>query len=307
MRENEPIKQGEAVLDSAGLGSHASAGPIIAPAGPIGLIAGAGRLPFLVADGIISTGQGLITVGLSGFASPRLAGLSDEFTWAGVVRMSGWIRFFHSHGISRAVLVGSVRKGEMYSRFRLMKYVPDLRTARIWYGKIRKDKRDNPVLLAVADELASEGIHLMSSVEFCEEHLTTEGFLTKHKPPANVEEDIEFGWRIARASAGLDIGQSLAVKERDIIAVEAIEGTDAMIRRAGQLCKQGGWTLIKVARPNQDMRFDVPTVGPDTMRNLAEAKCRCLVLEAGKTIIVDKPATLELAEKLGIAVLGRQE
>ncbi len=276
-----------------------------AQAGPIGLIAGAGRLPFLVADGVIESGQKLVTVGLSGFASPRLAGLSDEFRWAGVVRLGSWVRFFHNHGISQAVLVGSVRKSEMYSRFRLLKYLPDIRTARIWYGKIRKDKRDNSVLLALADELASEGIHLMSSVKYCQEHLTTAGLLTKAPLPAGVQEDIEFGWRIARASADLDIGQALAVKERDIIAVEAIEGTDAMIKRAGQLCKHGGWTLIKVARPDQDMRFDVPTVGPETMKNLAEAKCQCLVLEADRTIIVDKPSTLGLAEKLGIAVVGK--
>ena len=272
---------------------------------PIGLIAGAGRLPFLVADGIIASGPKLVTIGLKGYASPRLGGLSDEFKWAGLVRVGSWIKFFHRHNISRAVLVGSVRKSEMYSRFRLLKYPPDIRTARIWYGKIRKDKRDNSVLLALAGELASEGIHLMSSVKYCEEHLTTEGLLTQTAPQTGVQEDIEFGWKIARASADLDIGQSIAVKERDIIAVEAIEGTDAMIRRAGQLCKHGGWTLIKVARPDQDMRFDVPTVGPETMRYLVEAKCRCLVLETVRTIIVDKPATLALAEKLGIAVVGK--
>lgn len=275
-------------------------------AGSVGLIAGAGRLPFLVAEGVIASGHKLVTVGLSGFASPRLVGLSDEFAWAGLVRLSSWINFFHRHNITKAVLVGSVSKREMYSRFRLLKYLPDIRTARIWYGKIRKDKRDNSVLLALTDELASEGIHLMSSVKYCEEHLATDGLLT---PGASlrtgVQEDIEFGWQIARGCADLDIGQAIAVKERDIIAIEAIEGTDAMIRRAGKLCKHGGWTLIKVARPDQDMRFDVPTVGPETMRNLAEAKCRCLVLEAGRTIIVDKPATLELAEKLGIAVVGK--
>ncbi len=271
----------------------------------VGLIAGAGRLPFLVADGAIAAGCKLVTVGISGFASPELAGLSDEFTWAGVVRTGQWIRYFHRHNISRAVLVGSVCKSEMYSKFRLLKYLPDLRTARIWYGKIRKDKRDNSVLLALADELASEGINLMSSVKYCPEHLATEGFLTRSTPSGSIHEDIEFGWKIARASADLDIGQALAVKERDIIAVEAIEGTDAMISRAGELCKHGGWTLIKVARPNQDMRFDVPTVGPDTIRNLADAKCRCLVLEAGRCLILDKPATLKIADKLGIAIVGK--
>ncbi|MFW6133812.1 MAG: LpxI family protein, partial [Planctomycetota bacterium] len=141
----------------------------------------------------------------------------------------------------------------------------------------------------------------------CEEHLADEGLMTQTPIPRGAEQDVEFGWRIARASAGLDIGQSIAVKECDIVAVEAMEGTDAMIRRAGRVCRVGGWTLVKVARPKQDMRFDVPTVGPGTLRNLKNAKCACLVLEAGRTLIVDKPATLDLADRLKIAVVGKRD
>ncbi len=114
------------------------------------------------------------------------------------------------------------------------------------------------------------------------------------------------GGRVPGGGPRLDIGQTLAVKECDVIAVEAIEGTDAMIRRAGRLCRTGGWTMIKVARPNQDMRFDVPTVGPQTLRNLKDARCACLVVEAGKTLIVDKPQTLALADELKIAIIGKQ-
>ncbi len=272
---------------------------------PVGLIAGAGRAPFLVAAGILRRNRRLVVVALKGFASPRLTGLADDFTWAGLTRVGRWIRYLRKEGVREAVLIGSVRKKEMYLRFRLLRNLPDIRTARIWYAKVRKDKRDNSVLQAVADELAREGIELASSVKYCQEHLAGEGVMTRTRPSRSVEEDAEFGWRIARSSADLDIGQSVAVKEHDIIAIEAIEGTDEMIRRAGKLCKVGGWTLIKVARPRQDMRFDVPTVGPDTMRNLAEQKCACLVLEAGKTLIADKPATLVLADKLGIAVVGK--
>jgi hypothetical protein len=129
--------------------------------------------------------------------------------------------------------------------------------------------------------------------------------MTRAAVGASLRADVEFGWRIARASAELDIGQSIAVKERDIIAVEAVEGTDAMIRRAGELCPVGGWVMVKVARPEQDMRFDVPTVGPQTISLLAECGCKCLVLEAGRTIVVDKPVTLELADRLGVAVVGK--
>jgi len=271
----------------------------------IGLIAGAGRAPMLVADGILAAGHRLAVVGLKGFASPHLAGLADAFAWGGVLRMGGWIRFFRAQGVRRAVMIGSVRKGDMYLPFRILRYMPDLRAFRIWYGRLRKDKRDNAALLAAADELAGEGIELISSVEYCMDQLADDGVMTKTQPTRDATLDIEFGWPIVRASARLDIGQALAVKERDIIAVEAIEGTDAMIRRAGELCRNGGWTLLKVARPKQDMRFDVPTIGPDTLCNLAACKCICVVVEAGKTLLADKPATLALADKLKIAVVGK--
>jgi hypothetical protein len=272
---------------------------------PVALIAGAGRLPFLAANGIIASGRRLVLVGLRGFASPRLAGLADETHWVGLTRVGDWIRAMRRVGASEAVMVGSVRKADMYSRFRVLRYVPDFRTARVWYATVRHDKRDNAVLLAIADELAGEGIELVSSMKYCKEHLAGEGVLTRTQPGKPQAADIDFGWPIARESARLDIGQSLAVRERDIIAVEAIEGTDAMIARAGALCPAGGWTLVKVARPEQDMRFDVPTIGPETLRNLAAAGCSCLLVEAGRTVILDKPDTLALADRLHIAVVGK--
>lgn len=273
---------------------------------PVGVLAGNGRMPFFVVDGIHAAGRRVAMVGLRGIASPRLIDRADEFTWSGVTRMGRWIRFFKKNGVREVVFIGGVRKREMYSRFRVLRYFPDLRTVLLWYFTLRKDKRDNAVLLATAAEFAGEGIELVSSVKYCPEQLAEEGVMTRTAIPRGALQDVEFGWRIARASAELDIGQSLAVKEGDIIAVEAIEGTDAMIARAGQLCRVGGWTLIKVARPDQDMRFDVPTIGPHTLKNLKEAGCRCLVVEAERTIITDKPTTLALADKLGIAVVGRK-
>jgi len=272
---------------------------------PIGLIAGGGRVPFLVARGVRGAGRELAVAAFRDGASPRLRGLADSFEWVGIARIGSWIGALKSAGVRQAVMVGGVRKKAIYSPWRIFRYIPDWRAFRLWYVRVRADRRDNAILLAIADELAGEGIELISSVEYCKEHLASEGLMTRTALPRGADGDVEFGWRIARASADLDIGQSLAVKERDIIAVEAMEGTDAMIRRAGQLCRSGGWTMIKVARPNQDMRFDVPTVGPETIRNLKVARCRCLVVEAGKTIIVDKPITLALADKLGIAVMGK--
>jgi DUF1009 family protein len=146
---------------------------------------------------------------------------------------------------------------------------------------------------------------LENSIMYCEEHLATAGVMTKHQPSSQVVDDIEFGWPIAKKLGELDIGQALAVKEKEVITVEAIEGTANMIDRAGLFCKSGGWTLIKTSKPNQDMRFDVPCVGPDTIRSLAQNGGKCLVVEAGKTIIIDKPDTIKLANQLGISILGR--
>ncbi|MHC4294959.1 MAG: LpxI family protein [Planctomycetota bacterium] len=274
---------------------------------PVGIIAGSGRTPILVANGIRRAGRSVVLVALRGLASRRLIDLADAFVWSGVTRLGKWISFFRAHGVREVVLIGGVRKSEMYRPLRVLRYIPDWRTPWLWYATLRKDKRDNAVLSAVADELRTEGIELVGSVKYCTEHLADEGLMTKTPVPGSVAEDVEFGWRIARASADLDVGQSVAVKERDIIAVEAMEGTDAMIRRVEQLCHAGRWTMIKVARPNQDVRFDVPTVGPHTIRNLKEARCACLVLEAGMTLIVDKPATLALADKLKIPVVGKRE
>jgi DUF1009 family protein len=273
---------------------------------PVGLIAGHGRMPFLVANGIRAAGRRLVVVGLRDMASPWLMGRADDHTWCGLARVGHWAKALRKWGVRQAVMIGAVRKREMYSPFRFLRFIPDLRSFWIWYIQIRKDKRDNAVLLAVAEALMKDGIELVSSVQYCAEHIAGEGLMTRTPVPRGAEEDVRFGFRLAKASADLDIGQTLAVRERDIIAVEAMEGTDAMIRRAGRLCRTGGWTMVKVARSRQDMRFDVPTIGPGTLRNLKNSRCVCLAVEAGRTLIVDKPVTLDLADQLGIAVIGLQ-
>lgn len=139
---------------------------------------------------------------------------------------------------------------------------------------------------------------------YCKEHLSEAGVMTKLQPSASVAGDIEFGWHIVKKLGELDIGQAIAIKEREVIAVEAIEGTAAMIERAGRFCRSGGWTLIKASKPNQDERFDVPCVGPDTIRSLAENGAKWLAVEADKTIIIGKPETIRLADKLGIGIVG---
>lgn len=270
----------------------------------VGIIAGAGRFPFMVAAGARRAGCHVVLIALHGLADPKLAGEADSFRWSGLARVGLWIRVLKRSGVSRVILAGSVRKRDMYSRFRLLKLLPDPTSLRLWFRALR-DKRNDSVLGAVADEFARHGITMESCVQYCKEDMAPVGVLTRRDPTDEQRADIDFGWRIAKEIGRLDIGQSIAVKETEVIAVEAIEGTDAMIERAGQLCPQGGWSLIKVAKPDQDMRFDVPTIGPDTIANLSKAGAGLLVIEAGKTLIVDREATIEAADRARIVVVAR--
>jgi len=272
----------------------------------LGLIAGEGRLPFLVADGAKRAGLKVVCVGLAETAERSLAGEVDVFYSVALARPGAWIRKLRKHGVTRTVMVGRVPKPRLYTPWRIVRYLPDWRAFRIYYWRLRtRTKLNDSLLGAVADELAAGGIILENSTMYCREHLATAGLMTQTKPRPSVEADIEFGWEIVKRLGEVDIGQAIAVKEKEVIAVEAIEGTAAMIERVGKLCPAGGWTLIKTSKPQQDVRFDVPCVGPDTIRSLADHGGRCLVVEAGRTIIIDKPETMELADKLGIAVLGR--
>ncbi|OHB60075.1 MAG: hypothetical protein A2167_08480 [Planctomycetes bacterium RBG_13_46_10] len=274
--------------------------------GTLGLIAGEGRLPFLVASGARKAGLKVICVGLVDNVEKSLADEVDVFYRVAVARPGSWIRKLRKHDVTRTIMVGRVAKSRLFTPWRILKYLPDWRAIKIYYWWLRgQNKQNDSVLRALADELATKGIILENSAMYCEEHLATAGLMTRHQPSSLVEGDIEFGWAIVKKLGELDIGQAVAVKEKEVLAVEAIEGTAEMIERAGQFCKSGGWTLIKVSKPNQDMRFDVPCVGPDTIKSLAKNGGKCLVVEAGKTIIIDKPETIKLADQLGIAILGR--
>jgi hypothetical protein len=272
----------------------------------LGLIAGEGRLPFLVAAGAKKAGLKVVCVGLAGSAESSLADEVDVFYRVALARPGSWIRKLKRHRVTRTIMVGRVAKWRLFTPWRIVHYLPDWRALRIYYWWLRgKNRLSNSILQAIADELATGGIFLENSIMYCKEHLAAAGLMTQHKPSVAAQDDIEFGWQMVVKLSELDIGQAIAVKEREVLAVEATEGTAAMIERAGQLCKSGGWTLIKASRPSQDMRFDVPCVGPDTIRGLARNGGNCLVVQAAKTIIIDKPETIKLADELGIVVLGR--
>jgi UDP-2,3-diacylglucosamine hydrolase len=272
---------------------------------PLGIIAGAGRFPFLVAEGAHKAGRPVVIVALRGLASPDLRERSDRFHWSGVVRLGRWIRLFRRAGVREAIMAGSVRKSEMYGRFRLLRYLPDWTSIRLWFFEVA-DRRNDTILRATAERLRKEGITLTNSVQYCQEHLPSPGVLTRAQPPKALLRDVEFGWPIAKEMGRLDIGQAIAVKEQEVIAVEAIEGTDRMIERAGQLCRHGGWTLIKVAKPNQDLRFDVPTVGPETVENLHRHGAKALVFEASVTLAIDLADLVERADRYGMVVIAHE-
>jgi hypothetical protein len=276
----------------------------IAPMGPLGLIAGEGIFPLLVARGARAAGRKVVCVGLTGNASPDLAAECDEFHWAGVSRLGRWISRLKNAGCSDAIMVGRVQKAAMYTPFVVLRYIPDVTTAKLWWSRLRKDKRPNAVLCAVIDELNQAGIKLIDSTSYCTDQLAGEGVMTRRQPGEDLWDDIRFGWEICKQISSMDIGQSIAVLDRDVIAVEALEGTNAMIERAGSLCKCGGWTLIKVANKDQDMRADVPTVGTTTIEKLAAAGAGCLVLEAGKTIMLEKQKVLDAADRHKIVIVG---
>ena len=271
---------------------------------PLGLIAGEGVFPLLVARGARAAGRKVVCAAFAGHAWPDLRKEVDSFDWVGPARFGSWLRVLRAGGCREAIMVGRVAKNDMYDRWRYLHYFPDLATVRLFWKVWRTDKRPQSILQALANALDNAGVPLIDSTKYCPEHVVTPGVLTRRAPTEAQWVDIRLAYGICKTVSGLDIGQSVAVLDRDIIAVEALEGTNAMIERAGQLCRVGGWTLVKVANARRDMRVDVPTVGTVTIEKLAAARASCLVLEPGKTIMLEKPKVIELADRYMIAVGG---
>ena len=271
---------------------------------PLGLIAGEGIFPLLVARGARAVGRKVVCLGFRGSASRQLAAEVDVFDWGSVARPNKWLRLLGDHGCSEAIMVGRVVKTKLNERFVILRNLPDWRALKLYWNVIRKDKRPQTVLSAMIEMFASKGIALIDSTQYCREHLASPGVMTRRQPTAAQWADIHAGWERCGAISRLDIGQAIAILDRDVIAVEALEGTNAMIERAGTLCRAGGWTCIKVSNTNKDMRLDVPTVGSTTLEKLHKARAGCLVLEPGKTIMLEKPKVIELAERFGIVIVG---
>ncbi|MBI5180812.1 MAG: UDP-2,3-diacylglucosamine diphosphatase LpxI [Nitrospirae bacterium] len=262
----------------------------------IGLIAGDGNFPIILSDGLREKGKKVIAVGLENITSPALEKNVERLHWIKVGQLGRLIKIFKKEGINRVVMAGKVSKTFMFKDIR-----PDLRAISL-YLKL-KDRKDDTLLLGIVSELEKEGIKVEEPTRYVPHLLAEKGVITKRKLKKEELKDIEFGWPIAKEMGRLDIGQTVVVKERAVLAVEAIEGTDAAIRRAGELGR-GGIVVIKVAKPKQDMRFDAPVIGLNTIRTLKEAKAAALCIEAGKTILLEKEEMIKLADKEKICIIG---
>jgi DUF1009 family protein len=271
---------------------------------PIGLLAGSGRFPICFAEKARSLGIPVVCVGVKYEASPELAEMVHRFYWTGVARLGRAIRCFKREGVRQIVMAGKINKASILHRpWRLFSLLPDWRTFKAFLLRSR-DNRDDALLLAVIAEFARDGLTFDSALTLCPELLVRPGLLTRRALSAREERDIEFGWEMAKEMGRLDVGQSVSVKERAVLAVEAIEGTDKAIARAGELCPAGGFVVVKVAKPQQDMRFDVPTVGCQTIESIHKAGGRVLAVEAGKTILIDEAQTVALANRYGISIVA---
>lgn len=269
---------------------------------PVGLLAGAGRFPLVYAQKARQLGIPLVCVGVAGMADPALAGLCDRFHWLRRMSLGYVIRRFRAGGVHRWTMAGKFHKHLLLQPWLLWRWLPDWRAIRFWFIRRKSDRRDDSLLLALIDELRAEGLECVSALDVCPELLVRPGQLTRRGPTTVEAQDARIGWAVAKQLGQLDIGQSVMVRETVVLAVEAIEGTDQAILRAGELCRRNGFVVIKVAKPQQDMRFDVPTVGTATIETMRVAGARVLAIEAGRTIILDEDETIALADRYGIAI-----
>ena len=267
----------------------------------IGLIAGNGRFPFLVLQGARSLGHDVTVVAVKEEAFPELESAAHEagadLHWVSLAHLGKCIRILRAAGISQAVMAGQVKHVKIFSGI-----IPDLTLLSVLTRL--KARNTDALISAVADVMRGEGIELLNSTEFLAPLLAGEGVLTGRAPDADERADFEFGYRMADAIAGLDIGQTIAVKHKAVVAVEAMEGTDEVISRAGHLAGPGV-RIVKVAKPNQDMRFDVPVIGIATIQTMRAAGAAALSIDAGRTLVLDGEHVFKSASEAGIAIVGR--
>lgn len=277
----------------------------------IGLLAAWGRFPLAVAEALKADGFRVCCLGVKDHADQTLADVCDEFAWVGLARLGAATKWFAQHGVTQATMAGKIHKVTLLQPWAWWRHRPDWTTLKAFYPHFvsrRSDRKDDTLLLAVVETFARQGIEFVPATQFAPELLIQSGVVAGKPLTLKQEQDVEFGWRLAKQMGALDVGQSVCVKGGAVLAVEAIEGTDAAIARAGKLCRQGGFTVVKAAKPNQDMRFDVPTVGVGTLRTMLSAGANVLAIEGDRTILLDAPdfTAFALANHLTVVALDRR-
>lgn len=272
------------------------------PREPVGLLACGGRFPIVFAEKARECGIPVVCVAIKGMADPVLRDVCAEFTWLRRLSLSKTVRSFQRGGVRRWTMAGKFEKRVLLRPWWWFRFLPDWRIIRFWLARQRRANNDDSLLLDLIAEFRRDGLVCVSALDLCPELLVKEGILTRRKPSAAELLDIQIGWDLAREMGRLDVGQSVMIRARAVLAVEAVEGTDQAIARAGELCRRGGFVVVKVAKPQQDKRFDVPTVGVQTIETMRAAGATALAIEAGRTILLDEAETVARADKYGIAI-----
>ena len=268
-----------------------------APLQILGIIAGNGVYPRLLADAARKAGvKKIVAAGFTGETDPALARHVDLFEWMHVGQLNRLLKFFRAQNIHHAIMAGQIAPKNLFD------LRPDLK-ALLLLGKV-KQRNAESIFAAVADELAKIDVDLLPATTFLEDSLAPSGLVAGAKLSRQEEEDVDLGWKTAKEIARLDIGQTVIVKNGTVVAVEAFEGTNEAIKRGGALAREGA-IMIKVAKPNQDMRFDVPVIGVETIRIAAEARLRVIAVEARKTLLLERDAITDLANRSQISIVAR--
>jgi len=266
---------------------------------PIGLIAGGGQFPLLFARAARKQGRAVVAAAHVNESDPALESEVDRLCWVKLGQLGKIIKHFKKNGVREAVFAGAITKTRIFKDV-----LPDFKGLSLW-NKIDVHQ-DDAVLRAVALTLEQENIRILASTIYLEHLLFPHGVLTRRKPTRDESVDIRFGWKIAREVGRLDIGQCVVVRDRTVLAVEAIEGTDAAIRRGGELGHKGA-VIVKLKKPGQDFRFDLPATGSSTIETLAEVRGRALAVEAGQSLLFDPEKMIAAADRAGISVVGVRE
>lgn len=263
-----------------------------------GLIAGNGRFPFLVLEGARDRGVEMVVAAIKEETAPEIERQAAQLEWMSVGQLGRLIRYFKREEVTHVIMAGQVKHHQIFR----LNALPDLRMVRV-LARLSTKNTGN-LIGAVADELAREGMTLIDSTVFLEPLLAPEGVLTRRSPTKEERADIDYGLEISREMGRLDLGQTIAVKDRAVVAIEAMEGTDAVIVRAGEVTRGRPFVVVKAAKPGHDMRFDVPVVGLSTIELMSRAGGAAIHVTAKRTLLFDKDELIALADKSGISIVG---